>query len=141
MPREQALALVKPGEGLDLIEIAPTAKPPVARLMSFDKFRYQQEKAEKKARRAQKVVGVKQVQISARAAKNDLMIKLKQLEEFLAEGHRVEIVLRLRGAEKYNKDRARQKMTEFLKMITQEYKLIDEPKFGGRGMMAAISKK
>ena len=141
MPREQALALVRPGEGLDLIEIAPTAKPPVARLMSFDKFRYQQEKAEKKARRAQKTVGVKQVQISARAAKNDLLIKLKQLEEFLGEGHRVEIVLRLRGQEKYNKERARMKMDEFLKMITQEYKIVAEPKFGGRGMMAAISKK
>ncbi len=141
MPREQALALVKPELGLDLIEISATAKPPVARLMSFDKFRYQQGKAEKKARRARKTVDTKQVQISARAAKNDLLIKLRQLEKFLNEDHRVEIMLRLRGAEKYNKERARQKLQEFLQMITLEYKVLAEPKFGGRGLFMEIVKK
>ena len=138
---EQALALVRPGEGVDLIEIAPGAKPPVARLMSFDKYRYLQEKLEKKARRAQKTVGIKQIQISARAAQNDLMIKVRQLEKFLGEGHRVEIMLRLRGRERFDKGRAHQKLKEFLKMITTEYKMLAEPKFGGRGMMTHIAKK
>ena len=100
MPREKALALVRPEEGLDLIEISSTAKPPVARLMSFDKFRYMQEKAYKKARQAQKTVGVKQVQISVRAAQNDLLIKARQMDKFLKEGHNVDIMMRLRGAEK-----------------------------------------
>ncbi len=138
LPREQALILARPQEGIDLIEIAPGAKPPVARLMSFDKFRYLQEKTEKKARRAQKTVGIKQVQTTVRAAKNDLLIKLRQLEKFLQEGHRVEIMLRLRGREKYDKSWALHKLDEFLKMITLEYKMLGEPRFGGRGLMTTI---
>lgn len=139
LKREEALALVKPG--IDLIEIVPTAKPPVARLMSFDKYRYERAKQEKKERMAQKSTSLKQVQITARAATNDLMIKVRQLEKFLEEGHTVEINLFLRGREKYNKEWARQKLDEFLKMITAEYKRLTEPRFGGRGMTMQISKK
>lgn len=141
MPREKALALVRPEEGIDLIEIVPTAKPPVCRLMSFDKYRYEQEKKEKKERLTQKSAELKQIQISARAAQHDLLIKIKQLEKFLNEGHQVEIHLRLRGREKSHKDWARQKLEEFLKMITIEYKIISPPKFGGRGMLAQIIKR
>ncbi len=141
MPREKALALAKPETGLDLIEIAGSAKPPVVRLMSFDKYRYQQEKLEKKERQAQKGTGLKQIQISARAAQNDLQIKLKQLEKFLEEGHQIEVQMRLRGREKYNKDWAKLRMDEFLKMITAPHKIISAPKFGGRGMIAQIAKK
>jgi len=141
LKREEALKLARPEEGLDLIEVVPTAKPPVARVISFDKYRYEKERQEKKERRMQKTGGLKQVQISARAAVNDLMIKTKQLEKFLEEGHPVEINMRLRGREKYNKDWARQKLADFIKMITVEYKIMSEPKFGGRGMTAQIVKK
>lgn len=143
MPREKALVLVRPEEGLDLIEIAPGAVPPVARLMSYDKYRYEEAKREKKERLAQKGGGVKQVQISVRAARHDLMVKLKQLEEFLAEGHQIDINLRMRGREKGNKEWARQKLEEFLKMIPPEieYKRISEPRFGGYGLSIQIAKK
>ncbi|MDO8664927.1 MAG: translation initiation factor IF-3 [Candidatus Liptonbacteria bacterium] len=141
LKREEALALAKPELGLDLIEISPLAKPPVARVMSYDKHRYEMAKLAKKERLAQKTGGLKHVQISARAATNDLMIKIRQLEKFLAEGNNVEIVMRLRGREKYNKDWARQKLAEFLKMITVEYKPLNEPRFGGNGMNMQISKK
>lgn len=139
MPREKALELVKHGEGIDLIEISPSAKPPVARLMSFDKYRYMQEKAEKKARLAQKTAELKQIQISVRAAKNDFLIKAKQMDKFLEEGHNVDVMMRLRGAEKYNKPRAFEKLEEFMKMITIEHKRLGEPKFGGRGMMMPVA--
>ncbi len=141
MPREQAIALARPEEGLDLIEVVPTAKPPVVRLMSFDKYRYEQGKKEKKERLAQKTAGLKHVQISARAAKNDLMIKIRQLEGFLAEGYAIEIQMRLRGREKGKRDWAHQKIEEFMKMITTEYKVIMPPRFGGRGMIAQVAKK
>jgi translation initiation factor IF-3 len=141
MPLGQALALARPETKIDLIEIAPAAKPPVARLMSFDKYRYEREKAEKKERLAQKGTGLKQIQISARAAQNDLRVKLKKLEEFLGEGHMVEIQMRLRGREKGNKDWARLKLDEFLKMITVEFKIVSAPKFAGRGMIVQIAKK
>ena len=141
LPRAEALKLARPADGIDLIEIAPGAKPPVARLMSFDKYRYETKKREKKERLSRKATGLKHVQISARAAKNDLLVKKEQAEKFLAEGHQVEIQLRLRGREKQNKDWARVKIDEFLKMITVEYKSLHEPKFGGRGMTAQIIKK
>ncbi|OGY99894.1 MAG: translation initiation factor IF-3 [Candidatus Liptonbacteria bacterium RIFCSPLOWO2_01_FULL_52_25] len=141
LPRDEALKLAKPELGLDLIEIVPTAKPPIARVMSYDKYRYEKEKQEKKERQAQKGGGVKHVQISARAAMNDLMIKIRQLEEFFKEGHVVEIQMRLRGREKYNKDWARLKMNEFLKLIPVEFKTLSEPRFGGQGMFMQIAKK
>lgn len=127
--------------GVDLIEIVPNANPPITKLISYDKYRYQKEKEEKKERQAQKTAGLKLIQISARAAQNDLMIKIHQLEKFLNEGHPVEISMRLRGREKYMKDWARLKMNEFLKLIPFEYKLLSEPKFGGMGMQAQVGKK
>lgn len=141
MPREKALALARPSEGMDLIEIAPTAAPPVARIMSYDKYRYEEEKRLKKERLAQKTGGLKQVQISARAAQNDLAVKMKQLEKFLAEGHQVEIHMRLRGREKGNKDWALQKLEEFMRAIPVEYKRLSEPRFGGYGLGVQIAKR
>ena len=141
LSREEALALVRPGEGLDLIEISPTATPPVARLMSFDKYRYEAQKAEKTRRRQEKTGGPKQVQISARAAHNDLLIKLKKLEEFLAEDHPVDIQVRLRGREKGNRPWAFQKLEEFMKMITTEYRVITPARSSGNGILVQITKK
>ncbi|MEK7076744.1 MAG: hypothetical protein AAB967_00780 [Patescibacteria group bacterium] len=88
-----------------------------------------------------KATRIKQVQISARAAKNDLLVKVRQLEGFLNEGAPVFINVRLRGREKGNKDWARQKLNEFLKMIPVEYKAMSEPKFGGFGLSMQIAKK
>lgn len=141
LSREKALALARPDEGLDLIEISPNAKPPVARVMSYDKYRYEEEKRMKKERLAQKSVGMKHVQITARAAQNDLMIKVKQVEKFFAEGHPVEVNLRLRGREKRNKDWAMEKLKEFLKMLPMEYKSLTTAKFGGNGPGIQIAKK
>ena len=141
MSREEAFTLARDEYKLDLIEISANAKPPVARIMSYDKFRYLEGKAEKKERQLQKAAGIKQIQISAKAAKNDLDIKLRKLEEFLAEGHPVEIQMRLRGREKGNKGWAEQKLKDFMGMITKEYKIVSAPKFAGRGMIAQIMKK
>ncbi|MBI2623116.1 MAG: translation initiation factor IF-3 [Candidatus Liptonbacteria bacterium] len=141
MAREEALKLAHPEEGLDLIEISPAANPPVARLMSFDKYRYEVEKKEKKERQTRAKTGLKHVQISARAAKNDLLIKSRQADKFLSEGHQVEIQMRLRGREKYNRPWALERLKAFLGMITVEYKAIDAPQFGGRGMAMHIIKK
>ncbi len=137
MPREAALKLAEE-KGLDLIEIAPTAQPPVAKIISFDKFRYQKEKELKKQRASQKIQELKQIRISPRAAKNDLEIKIRKIEEFFEEGHKIEIMLRLKGREKYNRDWARYKLEEFLKMITAEYKIEMEPKFIGNGLIMRI---
>jgi translation initiation factor IF-3 len=140
LPLQEALQLARE-KGLDLIEIVPNAKPPVAKIMSFDKFRYQEEKKLKKQKAQQKTQELKQVRISARAAEHDLQIKAEKVNEFLEEGHIVEIQLVLRGREKANKDWAKQKLYDFLKIITPEHKVLLEPKYGGRGFNAQVAKK
>ncbi len=141
MSLADALQLAKPAEGIDLIETIPNATPPVARLMSFDKYRYVKEKEERKQRAATKSVGIKQIQISARAAANDRLTKIHQLEKFLGEGHPVEIQMKLRGREKGMKAWAQQQLDEFLGLIATEYKVILPARPGGRGLIMQIARK
>ena len=140
MDRDKAIALAKE-RGLDLIEISASAKPPVAKITSFDKFRYEEEKRQKQNAIKQKTVEAKQVQVSIRSAKNDLELKAKKANEFLEEGRPVTIMMVLRGREKANKDWAKQKLSEFLKMITIEHNILGEPRFGGRGLTIQITKR
>ncbi len=140
MSRDEALKLAET-KGLDLIEIAPMAKPPVVRVMDFDKFRYQKDKEEKKMRQAQKNKEMKQIRITPRAALNDFQVKAKKTDEFLREGHKVEINLFLRGREKYNKEWALKKFDEFLALIEEPHQRMAPPKPGGRGFVVQIGKK
>lgn len=141
LKREEALLLVRSEEGIDLIEISPNATPPVARLMSYDKYRYEEAKREKKERAAQKGPEMKQVQITVRAAENDLLVRVKQVEKFFHEGHPVQINMRLRGREKANRAFAFDRLELFLKMIPSEFKRLTEAKYIGHGPSIQIAKK
>lgn len=140
MSLETALNLAKE-KGLDLVEITAMTNPPVAKIINFDKFRYQKEKELKKQKVAQKSSELKQIQISAKEAQHDLARKISAMEEFLNKGHKVEVMLTLKGREKGNRDWAMYKFNEFLKLITFEHKILISPRFGGRGMIAQIGKK
>ena len=140
MELKAALGLARE-KGLDLIEVSAQAKPPVARIMSYDKYRYQEGKKEKKRRSEQRGQGMKQVQISIREAKNDLERKAKMANEFMGEKNQVEIFLSLRGREKANKDFAREKLNEFLKMIDPEHRVTAPPQFTGRGFSVQVIKR
>lgn len=140
LPLAEAQKIAKE-KGLDLIEISPNAKPPVAKVMSFDKYRYQEEKKLKKLRTQQKNQEMKQVQISVREAKHDLKMKADRVNEFMEEGHPVEVQLTLRGREKANKDWAKQKLVDFLKIINPEHKIIMDIRYGGRGFNVQVVKK
>lgn len=140
LPLAEALKLAK-DKGLDLIEIAPTAKPPVAKLMSYDKYRYQETKKIKKQKAGQKTIELKGVRISARAAEHDLQVKANKVNEFLNEGNIVEIQLVMRGREKANRDWAKQKLLDFIKMITPDHKVLLEPKYSFRGFNMQVVKK
>lgn len=137
---DDALAAAKK-EGLDLILIVPNANPPVARITNFDKFRYEKEKEEKKQRQAKKTLEMKQIQISVREAKHDLERKVKLLEKFLEAGHKIEVLLALRGREKKMKDWARTKLEEFLEMITVSHTITQEIRSAGRGFTVQLIKK
>jgi len=128
-------------KGLDLILIVPNANPPIAKVMSFDKFRYQREKELKKQRADAKAPEMKQIQISYREATNDLLMKVGRLQKFIEEKHKVGVVMRLRGREKGMKDMTRKKMEEFLKLITFPHKISQPIKFEGNGYSVYIEAK
>lgn len=124
-----------------MILIVPKANPPVAKIQSFDKFRYQRQKELRKQLRGQKTPELKQIQISVKEAKNDLLIKAKKIENFLSENHKVVIVMVLRGREKSMPDFARTKLEEFLVLISIPYKISQELKRAGRGLNLQIEKQ
>jgi len=140
MSRDEAFKLAQ-DQKLDIIEISPNATPPVAKIMDYDKYRYQLEKAQRKQRAAQKSKGLKQVQITPRAALNDLQVKARKIDEFLEEGHNVGISLFLRGREKYNRDWSMKKLKEFMELIKTPHIVTMPPKPGGRGFITQIAKK
>ena len=123
---------------LDLVLISPNAKPPVARIINFDKFRYEREKEIKRQKR-QKAPEMKRIQISGRTAKNDLLTQLRKLEKFMEAGHRIEIQLTLRGREKGNREWAEMKLKEFMEMITVPHRIVSDIKRGGRGLLVQIT--
>ncbi|PIR87304.1 MAG: translation initiation factor IF-3 [Candidatus Harrisonbacteria bacterium CG10_big_fil_rev_8_21_14_0_10_49_15] len=143
MPTADALKLAKE-QGLDLVEVVAQAQPPVAKLVSFDKFRYQEIKKIRKERleRKKKLVSNKQIQISVRSAAGDLELKAERGNRFLKEGNQLEIVMTMRGREKANKEFAKQKLIEFEKtMITVDHQVISPPRPGGRGFTMLITPK
>jgi translation initiation factor IF-3 len=127
--------------GLDLIEVTASVNPPVARIFSYDKFRYQKEKEEKKQRKAERLRELKHVRITPRAAKNDLEVKARKAAEFLGAGHKVELMLYLRGREKWKKEWGLEKLNTFLTMISTPHIVTMPPKFTGRGFVVQLEKK
>lgn len=138
MKQDEALRLAQ-SKGLDLIEISPQISPPIAKITSYDKFRYQQEKKLKQQRASQPKQDLKQIQISVREAQNDLNIKARRIQEFFDEGHTIEIMLVMRGREKANRDWAMKKLNEFLHILPA-HKTLLEPRPGGRGILTQITR-
>lgn len=141
LDRDKALQAAEE-RGLDLVLINQQTVPPIAKIISFDKFRYQEEKEQKKLR-THKGGELKQVRITVRAAENDLRRQAQKAGEFLEEGNKVEIMLALRGREKSAamKNWVYDRLNLFLSMITVEYKITSEPHAGGRGIVTQIIKK
>jgi len=124
---------------LDLIEISPTAKPPVAKIMEYGKYLYQEQKKEKEGRKRQRSE-LKQVRFTVRTSGNDLTLRAKQVDKFLQKRHKVRILMTMRGREKALRDFANMRLQKFLSLITESYKVEQEPKFSPMGMFMVISK-
>lgn len=116
--KEEALAAARTA-GLDLVEVAPNAKPPVARIMDFGAFRYRQQKQLQQQRKHAKKVEIKGIRIGMRISEHDFSHKVDQAREFLREGHRVKLELVMRGREQafQLRDRALVKIDGFLKAL------------------------
>jgi translation initiation factor IF-3 len=129
--------------GLDLVEVAPQAKPPVCRIIDYGKYLYQQAKKEKEQRTKQKQIEIKGIRISPRTSQHDLETKAKQVEKFLNQGNKVKIEIILRGREKsfQFRDFTKEKLEEFIKLIPVDIVIERETKKEGRGLNIVISKK
>ncbi|OGF62643.1 translation initiation factor IF-3 [Candidatus Giovannonibacteria bacterium RIFCSPHIGHO2_01_FULL_45_33] len=137
---EEALTRARES-GLDLIEISPTAKPPVAKIMDKGKYFYEQEKKRKQALKKQKDVEIKSVRIGIGTSLHDLELKAKQADEFLAEGNKAKVDLALRGREKYlDRKFLEERIERFLAIIAHSFDREDIKK-GPRGLSLIIGPK
>ena len=128
--------------GLDLVLIAPDGKPPVAKIMDYGKFKYQQEKKKKEARKNQKVIVVKEIKLSVKIADNDINYKVKHAREFLEAGHHVKFRVFLRGREMANPKAGVDVLKRVWPMVEDLAVMDKEPKLEGRYVnMMALPKK
>ncbi len=128
--------------GLDLVLIAPDAKPPVAKIMNYGKFKYQQEKKKKEARKNQKIIVLKEIKLSVKIADNDIGYKVKHAREFLEAGHHVKFRVFLRGREMANPQAGVEVLKRVWPMVDDLAVMEKEPRLEGRYVnMMALPKK
>ncbi len=126
---------------IDLVEIAPTAKPPVARLMDFGKFKYSEAKKKHEAKLKQKQIQVKEVKFRPGTDEGDYKIKLRNLVRFLEEGDKTKVTLRFRGREMAHQEFGI-KLLERVKADLEPYGVVEQfPKMEGRQMVMILSPK
>lgn len=129
--RDKALEIAQ-NEGLDLVEVAPQATPPVCRLLDYGKFKYQMEKRRKKNKRKQTSETLKEIRLSYQIGEHDLQVKLKKVKQFLKEGHRVKLSIRFRGRENIYKEEGRHMLEEIAKEVEDVGKVESAPSVSGR---------
>ena len=136
----EALKIAKEKD-LDLIEISPNAIPPVAKIMDYGKFQYEEKKKAKLAKAKTKIVETKVVQVKIGTGEHDLNLKASNVSKWLKEGHRVKIDLYLVGRAKYSDDAfKRERLERILKLIVEDYKVADAPKRSPKGFTVIIEK-
>jgi len=136
----QALAMAEEA-GLDLVEIAPQARPPVCRLMDYGKFKYQESKKAHEAKLKQKQVQVKEVKLRPATDENDYKIKLRNMQRFLDEGDKVKVTLRFRGREMAHQEFGMRQL-ERVKVDLDEFGAVEQfPKLEGRQMIMVLAPK
>lgn len=126
---------------LDLVKVAPNAKPPVCRIMDYGKYKYELAKKEKEAKKNQKVINVKEVRLTPSIESHDLNVKAKRAIEFLKSGDKVKVSVRFRGRELGHTDIGKEVLLEFAD-ITSEVGVIEkEPKLEGKNMVMYLVPK
>lgn len=118
--------------GMDLVLIAPTAKPPVAKIMDYGKFKYQEEKKQKEAKKKQVKIDIKEVKLSVKIAENDINYKVKHAREFLEKGKHVKFRVFLRGREMAHPEAAKEVLLRVWPMVEDLGVMDKEPKLEGR---------
>ena len=139
-PIRKALELAEEA-GLDLVKIVPTAKPPVCKLMDYDKYRYEQAKREKENRKNQKTVETKEIRLSLKIDIGDFNTKLNHAKKFLEAGNKLKVSIRLRGREMAHSDLGVATMQRFAEGIGELGSVDKQPKLEGRQILMFMSPK
>ncbi len=125
--------------GLDLVEVAPNAVPPVCRLLDFGKFQYERQKKEREARKAQKVIEIKEIRLRPRTGEHDLDTKVRQALSFLDEGSKVKVTVRFRGREIHHPEIAREQLEEFANKVGNVAVIESLPLMEGKNLFMLLS--
>lgn len=134
----QRMALEK---NLDLVKIAPQAKPPVCKIMDYGKYRFDAAKKEKEARKKQKIVSVKEVRLSASIEKHDFETKMKNATKFLKAGDKVKISVVFRGREMMHTHRGNELLEQAIALVDEVGVAEQKPKLEGRAMVIVVAPK
>ena len=127
--------------GLDLIKIAPTAKPPVCKIADYGKFRYEQTRRDKEAKKKQKITEVKEIRLSPNIDTNDLNTKMNSARKFLSKGDKVKVTLRFRGREMAHMANSKHILDDFAENLSDVATLEKAPKVEGRSMTMFLAEK
>lgn len=140
VPSKKALEMAY-DKKLDLVKVAPNAKPPVCRIMDYGKYKYEMAKKEKEARKNQKVINIKEIRLTPNIEEHDLNVKANKAIGFLKDGDKVKVSVRFRGRQMGHTDMGREVLGKFIE-ITSEVGTVDKrPKMEGRNMVMYLVPK
>ena len=137
---EKAMEIAE-NSNLDLVKVAPQAKPPVCKIMDYGKYRYELARKEKEAKKKQKTIDVKEVRLSPNIDTNDLNTKVNAARKFLSKGDRVKVTLRFRGREMAHMASSRHVLDDFAKQLADVATVEKAPKVEGRSMTMFLTAK
>ena len=140
MPTKEAQKLADDA-GLDLVKIAPTAKPPVCKIVDYGKYRYEQARREKEAKKKQKTIEIKEIRLSPNIDTNDLNTKMNAARKFLSKGDKVKVTLRFRGREMAHMASSKHILDDFAENLSDVATLEKAPKVEGRSMTMFLAEK
>ena len=127
--------------GLDLVKIAPTAKPPVCKIVDYGKFKYEQLRKEKEAKKKQRVIEIKEIRLSPNIDTNDLNTKVSAARKFITKGDRVKVTLRFRGREMAHMNTSKHILDDFAQSLADVAVMEKPPKVEGRSMTMFLTEK
>ena len=126
---------------LDLVEVAPEARPPVCRIMDYGKFRYEQSKKAREAKKKQTVIELKEIKLRPKTEEHDFQFKARHAERFLKEGNKAKITMMFRGREMARMDRGRVILDRFVETLKEVCVVEQAPKVEGRNMTLILAPK
>lgn len=127
--------------GLDLVEVAPTANPPVCRIMDFGKYKYEMSKKAHESRKHQTVIMVKEIKLRPRTDEHDIQFKLNNIKRFLAEGDKVKVSIMFRGREMAHPEQGRALLDRIVKEVENDAVIEQHPRMEGRNMFLMLGAK